>query len=72
MYETKEMTTKLDAPIDAKARIIAIMQSPEAHGRMATAQHLALETDISVENALRVLKSIPSARVPAHTVRFPL
>lgn len=45
----------------AKTRIAAIMNSPHAKGREATAQALALETDLSVKEAEAVLKTTPKS-----------
>lgn len=45
----------------SKSRIKAILALPEAKGRNAQAQHIALETDLTVEQAKGVLASSPKA-----------
>ncbi|TRL35502.1 head maturation protease, ClpP-related [Rhizobium straminoryzae] len=46
---------------DSKARIKAITGSDEAKGREALAEHLAHETEMTVETALAALKAAPAA-----------
>ncbi len=50
-----------------RQRIAAILGAPEAEGRTALAQSLALETDLDAESALKVLSSAPE-QVPAQPV----
>lgn len=47
-----------------KSRIQAILSHPEAEGRRELAQYLALETDMSVEQASMVLKTSPKSAQP--------
>ncbi|TAN49050.1 MAG: S49 family peptidase [Methylococcaceae bacterium] len=47
-----------------KARMAAIFALPEAQGREATAQTMALETDMSAEQIGKVLASLPAATPP--------
>lgn len=56
------------ATADAKARIKAIMTSGEAEGREDQAQHLAYETEMSLEDAVAILEKAPkptAAQEPA-------
>lgn len=46
---------------DAKGRIKAILDAPEAKGREAMAKHLAFETDQTAEAAIALLKVAPTA-----------
>ena len=50
---------------EATARIAAILTSPEAEGREAQARVLALETELSVADAAKVLAASPKASVSA-------
>ena len=50
---------------EATARIAAILTSPEAEGREAQARVLALETEMSVADAAKVLAASPKASVSA-------
>jgi ClpP class serine protease len=50
-----------------RARIQTILGHPEAEGRRELAQYLALETDMSTEQAGMVLKASPKAAQPAAT-----
>ena len=49
---------------EATARIAAILTSPEAEGREAQARVLALETEMSVADAAKVLAASPKASLP--------
>ncbi len=49
---------------DERARIAAIVASPEAKGREQIANHLAFETDLSAERALAALKASPIGLAP--------
>lgn len=53
------------ATADSKARIKAIMTSPQAKGRADQAEHLAYETDMSAEAAIAILDkgALPTAAV---------
>lgn len=50
-----------------RTRVSAILTDPEAAGREATAQHLALKTDMSAEDASELMKTLPktAAQTPA-------
>lgn len=50
---------------DAKGRIKAILDAPEAKGREAMAKHLAFDTDQTAEAAIALLKVAPEAAAPA-------
>ena len=50
---------------EATARIAAILTSPEAEGREAQARVLALETEMSVADAAKVLAASPKASMSA-------
>ena len=50
-----------------RARMNAILNHPEAEGRKDLANHLATETDMTVEAAAGVLKASPKAAAPATT-----
>ncbi len=56
-------TTTLPAPtaVEPKDRIRAIMNLPEAQGRDATAKSLALDTNLTVDEAKAVLATMPKA-----------
>lgn len=63
-------TKPIDAPAtasadDAKGRIKAILEAPEAKGREAMAKHLAFDTDQTAEAAIELLKVAPEAAAPA-------
>lgn len=47
------------ARTEERARYGAITQSPEAKGRESLARHLALETELTVEQAAQVLRASP-------------
>lgn len=47
---------------DEKARVKSILTSEHAGGREATAQHLALETDMSAEDAGKLLATLPKGQ----------
>jgi signal peptide peptidase SppA len=49
---------------EATARIAAILTSPEAEGREAQALVLALETEMTAEDAAKVLTASPKSSVP--------
>ncbi len=53
------------AASDAQARIKGILNHAEAEGRTATANHLAFETTMSVEDAAKVLATVPAAATGA-------
>lgn len=61
--ETSVNTDQLqaDAAAAAQARIAGILQCNEAVGREATANHLAFNTQFSVEAAIAVLATVPQA-----------
>jgi signal peptide peptidase SppA len=50
---------------EAKARIKGIMTHEEAKGREGLAEHLAYDTDMTVEQAAAILKASPKAEAPA-------
>lgn len=50
---------------EVKNRCIAIMRSPEAAGRLALAQHIALATDLPIADALAALRACPRESVAA-------
>lgn len=52
---------KGEAPMSEVARISSILNCPEAKGREASAQALALTEGMSLENAQKILLSIPAA-----------
>jgi signal peptide peptidase SppA len=52
---------KTEGATEAKARIKAITGHAEAEGRAELAQHLAFDTDMSVEAAASILKAAPKA-----------
>ncbi len=60
-----EPAATVDAGVDMKARIQGITQCEEAQGREETANHLAFETDMSVEDAKKTLATIPLAATDA-------
>lgn len=47
-----------------RARIAAILRSPEAEARIATAIALALDTDLSAGEAVKVLRVCPAEAEP--------
>jgi ATP-dependent protease ClpP protease subunit len=49
------------AKADAAARIKAIMTAPEAKGREKQAEHLAYETEMAVDAAVKILATAPEA-----------
>lgn len=53
--------TQPDAAADMQKRIAGIMQCDEAKGREATANHLAFNTSMSVEDAKAALATVPVA-----------
>lgn len=53
-------------PTNERQRIAAILNCEEARGREDLARTLALETDLSVEAAVKLLKSTPVAARPAN------
>lgn len=53
------------AKADAAARIKAIMTAPEAKGREKQAEHLAYETEMSADAAVKILATAPQANVAA-------
>lgn len=63
--EAAAETEKPAAPaVDQKARISAILKSDEAQGRGDLANHLAFDTDLTVEAATAILKAAPKAEAP--------
>ena len=50
---------KMEGRTAERERIAAILAAPEAEGRADLARSLALETDLDVTSALRVLSSAP-------------
>lgn len=58
--------------VNEKQRISAILQSPEAEGKTKLAQHLAFNTDMSVEQVEATLKASASESAPAATTQNPL
>lgn len=58
-----------DAVHVAEARIAAILDSPEAHGREALARHLALKTSMSVNNAVAAMAASARSVDPASGIR---
>jgi signal peptide peptidase SppA len=63
---TTKKETKMDASYDGavarreRERIAAILNSPAAHGRMATAIQLATGSDMTAEEAISLLASVPA------------
>lgn len=53
---------------DERARISAILRSPEAMGREAQATAFALDTDMAVESARKLMATIPKT-VPGTMMR---
>ncbi|WLR92934.1 head maturation protease, ClpP-related [Shinella zoogloeoides] len=61
-----EMTAAVaQAKADAAARIKAIMTSPEANGREQQAEHLAYETDMAADAAVKILATAPQGAAAA-------
>ncbi len=58
-------TAKAEGASEAKARIKAIMTSPEAVGREGLAQHLAYDTETSADDAEKVLAAAPKSSADA-------
>lgn len=54
-----------------RERISAILTAPAAEGRAATAQHLALKTDMSVDEASALLETLPKAESTAPKAENP-
>lgn len=52
----------LKGALGERRRIATILNAPEAAGRMALAQHLALETHMSTGEAQRALSAAPRSR----------
>lgn len=44
-----------------RTRIAGILNAPEAKGREGLARHLAFETDVEVDVAIKLLKAAPKA-----------
>jgi signal peptide peptidase SppA len=55
-----------------RTRIQAILGSPAAEGRTATAQHLAFNTDMTADSALSLLSTFPQAAAPVASVVDPI
>ena len=68
-----EMTSEEKAAVAAetKARIKGIMTSDEAKGREGLAEHLAYNTDQSVDEAVATLKVSPKAEAPKEEPETP-
>ena len=47
-----------------RQRVSAILESEEATGREATARHLALKTDMSAEDSVKLLATLPKVEAP--------
>lgn len=58
------------ASVDQKARVAAILRDPQAKGREDLAQELALETDLTPEQASKILAKAP--KVEAAKAENPL
>ena len=54
-----KMESRQEGKTAERERIAAILAAPEAEGRADLARSLALETDLDVTSALRVLSSAP-------------
>ena len=55
-----------------RARLRAILMSPEAAHRSEVAQHIAFETDMSAEQAIKVLGTMPAVQQEARRGGSPL
>lgn len=62
--ETPEEKEEMSAT-DQKARIKSILKCEEATGRASLAEHIAYDTDMSVEDAQKMLAAAPVAAAPA-------
>lgn len=61
-----------EARLAERTRVSGIVNSEEAKGRAALANHLAMNTELSVEQAQAILKASPAeAAAPAPTVTVP-
>jgi capsid assembly protease len=69
--EARAGKPKPAAAVDSKGRIKAILALPEAKGREAQAQHIALETDLTIDQAKGLLASAPKASRLAERVTDP-
>ena len=65
VVESAAATASADAGAAMQARIADIMQCEEAQGREATANHLAFNTSMSVEDAKGVLATVEVAKADA-------
>ena len=71
--EAEAQQTEAQAPtVDEKQRIAAILQSPEAEGKTGLAQHLAFNTDMTVEQVEATLKASAAESTPAASQQNPL
>lgn len=58
-------------PQEIKARIKAITTSPEAANRAELAEHLAFETELSIDDAIATLKTSPEAKPEGQDINTP-
>jgi phage I-like protein len=72
----EQLQPDIDAEIDAKTeerlkaereRIAAILDAPQAKGREATAQRLALASEVSLESAIEILSTTPKTGLRGRT-----
>jgi ATP-dependent Clp protease protease subunit len=69
--EARKRGANPSATANGKGRIKAILSLPEAKGREAQAQHIALETDLTVEQAKGMLAAAPKVSRLADKVTDP-
>jgi capsid assembly protease len=55
---------------EERARIAAILRGPEAEGRAATAASFAFDTEMTAEQAVKALASVPKAEAPRRLNRL--